>query len=110
MLRTASMLSGEATTASDEELLDEARANAARDRAFFRSGNFSAGQAGRTFGFLQNRVGVHASAHQRARLAMEAAHRIAIGNLGPLYFHLQPEDAVGTSRGRASGGAKSPQC
>lgn len=69
LMRSLRTMSGEDGDKTDEELLEEAREQAARDEARVRSGEFSADQAGRVFTLANSTVGKHSSAAQKARMA-----------------------------------------
>ena len=61
-------LAGETRDVSDQERLDEARAQAARDKEAIQSGEGPSGeQFGRMFGFMREDVAKHAAPQQRSR-------------------------------------------
>ncbi|GJM19482.1 MAG: hypothetical protein DHS20C14_16950 [Phycisphaeraceae bacterium] len=69
MARSMNAMAGQGGDATDEEILDEARAQAARDAAAIDSGKVSAEDVGQFAGVLTRTMGASSSAQQKLRLA-----------------------------------------
>lgn len=68
LIRLAEPFDPGITGATDEEILEEARGNAERDRQALEEGEMTAQQASRMMVFMGQRVDKNASAHQRQRI------------------------------------------
>ncbi|MEQ8768939.1 MAG: hypothetical protein RIB60_00365 [Phycisphaerales bacterium] len=69
MMRAMRTMAGETDDVSDEELLNDAREQAARDAEAFSSGDVTADQLGQMSGLLTRTVGMSSSTQQKLRMA-----------------------------------------